>query len=83
MPYHDKMGDDMDCNFTVGDSTPELSYETVQEKVLHVSKMADQQEPMRLIGGNSKATPTHASNKESVINVQLPYNPNAPMEPKL
>ena len=28
-PYHDRMGDDMDCESTVGDSTLELSYETV------------------------------------------------------
>ena len=73
----------MDCNSTVGDSTPELSYEMVQEKVFRVSKAADQQKPMRPIGGNSEATPTHASNEESVINIQLPYDPNAPMEPEL
>ena len=35
------------------------------------------------MGGNSKTTPTRRSNEESVINVQLPYNPNAPMEPEL
>jgi len=57
-------------------------YETTQEKVFHVSKAADQQEPMRPMDGNNKATPTGASNKESVINVQLPYNPNAPIEPE-
>ena len=83
MPYHERMGDDMDCDSTVGDSTPELLYKTVQEKDLHVSKVADQQEPMRPMGGNSEAIPTCASNKESVINVQLPYNPNTPMEPEL
>jgi len=82
-PYHDGMGDDMDCNSMVGDSIPELSYEMVQEKELCVSKVADQQEPMRPMGGNSEATPTRASNEESVINVQLPYNPNAPTEPEL
>ena len=83
MPYHERMGDDMDCDSTVEDSTPELLYKTVQEKDLHVSKAADQQEPMRPMGGNSEAIPTCASNKESVINVQLPYNPNTPMEPEL
>jgi len=80
MPYHDRMGDDMDCDSMVRDSTPELLYEMTQEKVFHVSKAADQQESTRPMGENSKATPTHASNEESVINVQLPYDPNAPME---
>jgi len=83
MSYHDRMGDDMDCDSTVGDLTPELSYEMVQEKVLCVSKTADQQKPTRPMGRNSKTTPTHASNEESVINVQLPYNPNALTEPEL
>jgi len=77
------MGDDMDCNSTVGDSPPELSYETIQEKVLRVSKVADQQEPTRPIGGYSKTTPTCTSNEESIINVQLSYKPNAPIEPEL
>jgi len=83
MPYHDRMDNNIDCDSMVEDSTPELLYETVQEKVLRVSKMADQQKPMRPMGGNSKTTPTHTSNEESIINVQLPYDPNAPMEPEL
>jgi len=33
-PYHDRMGNDIDCNSTVGNSAPELSYKMVQEKVL-------------------------------------------------
>jgi len=45
--------------------------------------VADQQEPTRPIGGNSKATPIRTSNEESIINVQLSYNPNAPTEPEL
>ena len=28
-PYHDRMGDDMDCDSMVGNSTPELSYKMV------------------------------------------------------
>jgi len=35
------------------------------------------------MGGISEATPTCTSNKESVINIQLPYDPNVPMEPEL
>jgi len=38
---------------------------------------------MRPMGGNSEATPTHASNEESVINVQLPYDLNASTKPEL
>ena len=81
--YHDRMDDNMDCNFIIGDSTLELSYETEQEKILYVSKVAGQQESMRPIGGNNKAPPTHTSHKESIINIQLSYNPQAPTEPEL
>ena len=80
MPYHNRMDVNMDCNSTVGDSTPELLYETEQEKALHVSKVADYQEPMRPMGGNNEAPPTYTSSKESTINIQLPYNPQAFME---
>ena len=45
-PYHGRMDDNMDCDSMIGDLTPELSYKTEQEKVLHVSKAADQHEPM-------------------------------------
>ena len=83
MPYHNRMDVNMDCNSTVGDSTPELLYETEQEKALHVSKVADYQEPMRPMGGNNEAPPTYTSSKESTINIQLPYNPQAFMEPDL
>jgi len=83
MPYHDRMDVNMDYDSTVGDYTPELSYKTEQEKALHVSKMADQQIPMRLTSGNNEAPPTHISNKESVINIQLPYDPQASTEPDL
>ena len=35
------------------------------------------------MGGINEATPTHVSNEESAINIQLPYDPNAPTEPDL
>jgi len=41
MPYCDRMDNKMDCKSTSGDMTPELSYETEQEKALHTSKTAD------------------------------------------
>ena len=56
-PYHDKMDNNMDCDSTIGDLTPELSYETEQEKILCVSKAADQQKPIRPMGSNNEAPP--------------------------
>jgi len=63
--------------------TSELSYETEQEKTLCTSKVADQQDPMRPMSGNNKASPTHAPHEESIINIQLPYDLYTPMEPDL
>jgi len=37
-PYYDRMDDKMDCKSTSGDMTPELFYETEQEKTLCTSK---------------------------------------------
>ena len=39
--YCDKIDDRMDCKSTSRDMSPELSYETKQEKALHTSKIAD------------------------------------------
>jgi len=47
-PYHDRMDINMDCNSTMGEPTPELSYKTEQEKALQISMAADQQETIRL-----------------------------------
>ena len=69
------MNNNMDCDSMIGDSTSELSYKTEQKKVLCVSKVADQQEPMRPMGGNNETPPTYASYKKSIINIQLSYNP--------
>ena len=82
-PYYDRMDDKMDCKSTSGDMTPKLSYKTEQEKTLCTSKMADQQDPMRSMSGNNEASPIHASHKKSIINIQLPYDPQAPIEPDL
>ena len=83
MSYHDRMNINIDCDSMIGDSIPELLYKIEQEKALCVSKAADQQELMRLMGRNNEALPTYASNKESIINIQLPYNPQASTEPDL
>jgi len=74
-PYYNRMDDKMDCESTSGNMTPELFYETEQEKTLCTSKIADQQDPMRPMSSNNEAFPTHASHEESIINIQLPYDP--------
>ena len=72
--YHDRMDTSMDCNSTMGKPTPELSYETEQEKALWVSRAADQQKTMRPMGGYNEASLTHAPYEESIINIQIPYD---------
>jgi len=62
----------------------ELSYETEQEKEIRVSMAANQQaNPMRPPGGNNEVIPTHGQHEEDIINVQIPYDINAPTEPEL
>ena len=67
--YCNRMDNKMDCESTSRDMTPELSYKIKQEKTLHTSKAADQQDPMRPISGNNEAFPTHASHEKSIINI--------------
>jgi len=61
----------------------ELSYETEQEKAIRISIAANQQESTRPHVVNNEATPTHVSNEDDMINIQLLYNPQAPTEPEL
>ena len=87
--YHEKI----ECNNTIikdinmNDISPELLYETTQEKTSWVSKAANT---------NNNAAPTnleHGPHKypnislayvdDTVINISLPYDPNAPTEPDL
>ena len=82
--YHERMttnnvnNDDDPVNVS-----PKLSYETEQEKAFHVSKAADQQDTTRTMGDNNEASTTHGTHEESVINIQLLYNPQAPTDPNL
>jgi len=76
----------MDCNPTIEESSPErleLSYETDQEKALWVGMAANYQETTRPLNIHNKAPPNHAPHKDDVINIQLPYNFQAPTEPEL
>jgi len=61
----------------------ELSYETEQEKALRIGKATNQQDTSRPQDTNNEATPSHVQHKDDVINIQLPYDPQAPTEPKL
>ena len=82
--YHERMTiNNMFNDDDLVNASPELSYETEQEKALCVSKSADQQDPTRLMGGNNKASLTHGTHEESIINIQLSYDLQAPTEPDL
>ena len=68
--YHERMTiNNTFNNDDPADVSPELSYETEQEKALYVSKAADQQDPTRPMGGNSEASLTHGTHEESIINI--------------
>ena len=87
-PYHKRM----EINVVPGidksnTESRELSYETEQEKEIRVSMAANQQvnqqASIRPPGGINEVTPTHGQHEEDVINVQIPYDINAPTEPEL
>ena len=87
-PYHERM--EIDVVTGTDESNTEsldLSYETAQEKAIRVSMAANQQvnqqAPTRPLGGINEATPACGQHEEDVINVQIPYDFNAPTEPEL
>ena len=87
-PYHERM--DMDMVPKIEESNTErreLSYETEQERNIRVSMAANQQTNQqastRPLGGNNEVNPTHGQHEEDIINIQILYDPNAPMEPEL
>jgi len=76
----------MDCDPTIGESNNEhleMSYETEQEKAIRVGMAANQQEYSRPQNVNNEASPTYAPHEDNIINIQLPYDPQAPTKPKL
>ena len=81
-PYHKRMDLNIDDNITMEELTPELSYEIEQEKALWVSMAADQQETTRPKDGYNEALPTYSTHEESIINIQIHYNIDAPTEPE-
>ena len=84
-PYHKRMEIDIIPGTDESNSESlELLYETAQEKEIRVSMVANQQTnqqaPTRPPGGINEATPTHGQHEEDVINIQIPYDINAPTE---
>jgi len=63
--------------------SPELSYETEQDKAIRLGKVTDLETNTRPTGGNNEATPMNGIHKDDIINVQLPYDPQAPTELEL
>ena len=55
-PYHDRMDDRMDCEPVLGDNSPELSYETEQEKAFCFSKVNETIDNTRPQDRSNKAT---------------------------
>jgi len=63
--------------------SPELSYKTEQEKALRIGKAANTLNNTRSPDVSNEATPPNGLHEDSIINVQLPYDPQAPTEPEL
>jgi len=85
-PYHDRMDMDLDNAPVAGNMenrSPELSYKTEQEKALKIGKTANTLNNTRSSDVSNKATPLNSLHEDSIINVQLPYDPQAPTEPEL
>jgi len=61
----------------------ELSYKTEQEYASRIGKATNQQDNTRSPATNNEATPSHVPHEDDIINIQLPYDPQAPTEPEL
>jgi len=75
--------DDVPPTDQISNQRLELSYDIEQEKALRLGKATNLPDNMRPPTTNNEAIPVHVAHKEDIINIQLPYNPNAPTEPKL
>jgi len=85
-PYCDRIDMDLDEDPIAGAvniGSPELSYETEQDKALRLGKVTDLENNMRPTGVNNEATPMNGNHEDDIINVQLPYDSQAPTEPEL
>jgi len=86
----------MNVDIKMEDDSPQLSYETFQEKAIQVSIVADPNRNMLnkcVTIKHLTSSPPHASVEHptlcspcannTIINIQLPYDPDTPMEPDL
>ena len=83
-PYHERM--DMDVVPDIEEPNSErleLSYETEQEKALRMGKVPIQQDTTRPPAVNNEASLPNVLHEDDVINIQIPYDPQAPTEPEL
>ena len=84
--YYDRMDIDIDSNPNIEDLNTqwlELSLKTEQEKALRIGMAANHQETTKPLNINNEAPPSHVHHKNNVINIQLPYDPQAPTKPEL
>ena len=86
--YHERM--DIDIVPETEESnikSHELSYETEQERAIRVNMAANQQTNQQVstrpLGGNNEANSTHVQHEDDIINIQIPYDLHAPIEPEL
>ena len=85
-PYHERMDIGIDGNPNIEDLNTqwlELSLEIEQEKALRISMAANQQITTRPMNVNNEAPSSHVHHEDDVINIQLPYDPQALTEPEL
>jgi len=84
--YHKRMeyNNGLNKDVNMDDDSPQLSYETPQEQAICASMVASPNNNMRkkhvIIKHPTLGSPYV---DDPVINIQLPYDPNAPMEPEL
>ena len=96
--YHERMerNNSLNEDIEMDEDSPGLSYETHQEQAIHVSKVADPSNntlnkcvPIECpTSSPSHGQTTHSASgsphvEDMIININLLYDPNAPMEPKL
>ena len=78
--YNNSLNEDINME----DDSSQLSYTMPKEKANHVSTVADSNDNMMnmyVLIKHPTSSPPHVN--DYIINIQLSYNPNASMEPKL
>jgi len=96
--YHERIEHNNSLNedIKMDENSPGLSYKTYQEQAIYISKTADPSNNMLnkcILIECPTSSPPHGQTvhpasgsphvEDTVININLPYNPNTPTEPKL